>query len=298
MEKLHVVGIVSGVALTCATAYWLFTNTHPSMVSAAPSSSSSVLNAASQKVEPGEGKAMSSTAVDVRRQDLDTKPDALPDYRQGFHDAEGLAVGNNADYPTLGYRMAEMQARRPGKVFDHQQVMFAVQMPAAWQADDRIADQLNLSDEDRYDGRSFVRFEPIKIETLVPGDEMDIPIPQLNRDFVMRVERVEVYDDGAVTWYGHLKDFTEFNQVSITQAEGVTQIGVFMPDAHYAVEAFGDAGWVVDGSTLFKGDDIAIEVVDGIERMSVVHSHHGRQETVLHDGHGRHGHASGHDHHH
>jgi hypothetical protein len=160
----------------------------------------------------------------------------------------------NPEYPTLEYRLEEMKARRDGQDFDADKVRAVLQMASAWREDASVAVNLPVDAVDEDDGRTFIKFEPMKIESLMPGDEMVLPVSQENREFKMLVESVEVHGDGVVTWRGHLKDFTEQNQVMISQANGNTQMGIFTPDAHYQVEVFGTQGWVVNSSKLFKRD--------------------------------------------
>ncbi|WP_344803975.1 hypothetical protein [Allohahella marinimesophila] len=170
-------------------------------------------------------------------------------------DPEELELGDNPDYPTLESRLTEMHARREHQSFKPDQVLAAIRQPAAWQSDDSVAEQMDLPDEDRYDGRTFIRFNALKVETLMPGDTMEIPIEQANSIYQMVVDEVEDHRDGSITWRGHLQDFNEENQVMITQSDGVTYAGIFTPDAPYTIEARGDAGWVVTTGTLFKGEE-------------------------------------------
>lgn len=181
----------------------------------------------------------------------------------------------NPDYPTLDYRLAEMKARRDGQDFDADKVRAALRMASAWSEDASVVSNLPADAADQNDGRAFIKFEPMKIESLMPGDELVLPVPQENREFNMVVETVEAHGDGVVTWRGHLKDFTEQNQVTISQARGNTQIGIFTPDAHYQVEVFDTQGWVVNSGNLFKGGDVVIHVTDGKEGPTVYHGEHG-----------------------
>jgi hypothetical protein len=176
----------------------------------------------------------------------------------------------NPEYPTLDYRLEEMKARRDGQDFDADKVKAALRMASPWHEDASVVANLPVDAADQDDGRAFIKFEPMKIESLMPGDELVLPVPQENQSFKMVVDTVEAYSDGVVTWRGHLKDFPEQNQVSISQAlgytqqaTGITQMGIFTPTAHYQVEVFGTQGWVVNSGKLFKRglngeDDVVI----------------------------------------
>lgn len=191
-----------------------------------------------------------------------------------LNDADDIDYADmNPNYPTLDYRLAEMKARRDGQSFDADKVRAALAMPSPWSEDASVLSALPPDAANQDDGRAFIKYNPLKVETLMPGDELVLPIPQENRDFSMVVETVEAHGDGVVTWRGHLKDFTEQNQVTISQASGNTQIGIFTPDSHYQVEVFGTQGWVVNSGNLFKGGDVVIHVTDGVEGPAI-HSEH------------------------
>src|SRR5690606_11412827 len=162
------------------------------------------------------------------------EPD-LPEYAQG-----------NPDYPTFASRFDEIRARRDGLHLDPEALLAAMHQPTAWTVDESQAEGLPLTDEERHDGREFIRFSPLKVETLVPGDVMEIPIWQANANYRMQVDRVEAHGDGNVTWYGHLKEFERDNQVTITRGESLTYGGITTPDALYVLEARGEKGWIAD----------------------------------------------------
>lgn len=167
---------------------------------------------------------------------------------------------------SLPERLTAMSTRRNGRAFDPAQVADALKSDIAWEADPAIAAKLPLTEEERKDGREFVRVNPIKIEALVAGDEISLPIQQIKSDIPMRmvVDEVEQGIGGNVTWRGHLKNFSTENQVTFTRGDGSgndTLIvgGVSTPDKNYVVQIHGGIGWIVDGFTIFKGKHDAIK---------------------------------------
>lgn len=192
-----------------------------------------------------------------------------------------IASEGNKGVVTEGYtlqaRVDQMQARRNGQHFDPDAIKSAVQQPSAWQVDPSVADSLGLDDQERYDGREFIRFSPLKLESLMPGDEMEIPVAQQNATYQMVVDNVQVHDDGNVSWTGHLKDFPLENQVSFTRGKDLTVGSITVPDKQFTLQAHGEMGWVVNSFTLFKGGDEHLFPEEG-------------------DEHGGHHHADQHDH--
>lgn len=185
--------------------------------------------------------------------------------------------GMNADVVTESYdlqtRIDQMQARREGQHFDQEAIKNAVQQRAAWEVDPAIADNLGLDDQERYDGREFIRFSPLKLESLMPGDEMEIPLAQQNATYQMVVDKVQVQANGNVSWYGHLKDFPMENQVSFTRGKDLTVGSIAVPDKQFTLQAQGGMGWVVNSYTLFKGKDEHLYPEDGGEHGGHQHSH-------------------------
>ena len=114
-----------------------------------------------------------------------------------------------------------------------------------------VAESLGLDDEERYDGREFIRFSPLKLESMMPGDEMEIPLDQENATFNMVVDSVEVFPDGNVAWRGHFKDFPAENQVSFTRGIDLTVGNITLPDKQFTVQAQGEkAGWLTASRSL------------------------------------------------
>ena len=161
----------------------------------------------------------------------------------------------------LSQRLTAMSARRPGRVFNAEEVAAALQSDVAWTVDPQAVNHLSLSKDEQRDGREFIRINPLKIEALMPGDEMSVPIHQLKLDGSLRmvVDSVEDGGMGNMTWHGHLKDFPSENQVSFTRGDSLIVGGVTGPDKNYVIQINGDVGWVADGFTLFKGKHDAIK---------------------------------------
>ena len=186
----------------------------------------------------------------------------MPDVEQPAVAAGDLSYNTRAfKGALLPDRLTAMSMRRNGQTFDPQQVADALKSDLAWAPDPSLADKLSLTDAERKDGREFVRINPLKIEALMKGDEINLPIKQIKADAPVRmvVDEVEQRIGGNVTWHGHLKDFGKENQVSLTRGETLIVGGVSMPDKNYVVQIDGDVGWIVNASTIFKGKHDAIK---------------------------------------
>ncbi|MCW7536908.1 hypothetical protein OOT46_03445 [Aquabacterium sp. A7-Y] len=182
-------------------------------------------------------------------------------------DPDRLQVGNNPDYPTLGSRLTEMAARRNGQGVSAAQALAAMEQRSAWRSDPSAAAELNLSPQEAADGRSFVRFDPVKLETLMPGDTLEIPVPQRNAVYHMVVEDVQAHGDGSVTWNGRLRDFPEENQATMTKGGDLVYGGFTARDELYVIQSNGTAGFIAESASLFKPTDDGHDHASGRYRM-------------------------------
>jgi hypothetical protein len=170
-------------------------------------------------------------------------------------------VADNPDYPQLQDRLDAMHKRHTNKSFDVEEVIDALTQPEAWSRVNEPPGELPLTAAERSDGREFIRFNPTRIETLMPGDTLEIPVWQLGERFTMRVERTESHANGSVTWHGHLENFNEPHRVTITVGDGLSLGGIDTPRGHYVLQAHGESGWIASSETLFKRSETETDMV-------------------------------------
>lgn len=169
----------------------------------------------------------------------------------------------NPDYATFGDRVSEIRARRNGQDTDVAALYAASQKAAAWQSVDSVSDQVPLTDEERFDGREFIQIDPLKIESLVPGDMLEIEIAQNNAKYQARIDRVEVQLENNVTWFGHLENVPgaeNDTNVVFTRGTSLLTAGITTPNGHFELEARNGEGWIASSATLFKEVDTVMEV--------------------------------------
>lgn len=169
----------------------------------------------------------------------------------------------NSDYATFGDRVSEIRSRRNGQDTDVAALYAASQKAAAWQSVDSVSDQVPLTDEERFDGREFIQIDPLKIESLVPGDTLEIAIAQNNARYQARIDRVEVQLENNVTWFGHLENVPgaeNDTNVVFTRGSSLLTAGITTPNGHFELEARNGEGWIASSATLFKEVDTVMEV--------------------------------------
>jgi hypothetical protein len=167
----------------------------------------------------------------------------------------------NPNYPTFKDRVYEVQARRNGQPIDPALLWQAAQQPNAWTPLDNAPDALNLTDEERNDGRKFIEFSPLKLESLVAGDTLEIDMGAAGQSFKAKIDGVRSEDNGKnVTWTGDSLDPNYPGHLTITKGDTLIVGGITTPDGHYELQVHGNEGWIVSSATLFKGVDQQIIV--------------------------------------
>ena len=208
-------------------------------------------------VIPG-GSVMSSNKISAASED-DNKLESELDLEQRYAE-----ISNNEDYPTLEGRVSAMSERRSGLAFTQNEVLDAMEGDP-WEEVDEVPGALVLTEEDKTDGREFIKFNPLKIESLMPGDTLKMPISQLGEEYQVQIENVITNEGGSLTWEGKLLNDPEGNKVIITQSEKITVAGISTGQGHYALQAHNGVGWIASSQTLFKqnpNESDAIEVPD------------------------------------
>jgi hypothetical protein len=152
----------------------------------------------------------------------------------------------------LGSRLEVMHQRRHGQIYNSEAVAAAVVRNAAWIPTDDVPTSLPLKPEEFTDGRQFIQLDPLKIESLIPGDTFLVAVEKLGAQYRVEIDSVEVHDGGRISWHGHLAGLSERYNVTFTRGESLTVGGLETPDGHYVLQAHGKNGWIASSQKLFK----------------------------------------------
>lgn len=174
---------------------------------------------------------------------------------------EYAAISENPDYPQLQTRLEAMRQRQPNRSFEPERVVETMAQSEAWVRIESPPEELPLTPEEKFDGREYIRFNPLRVETLMPGDTLEIPVWQLGARYKMRVDSTETHSNGSVTWHGHLENFNEPHRVTITVGNGLSLGGIETPSGHYVLQAHGEAGWIASSETLFKRNENETDMI-------------------------------------
>jgi hypothetical protein len=169
----------------------------------------------------------------------------------------------NYTLPDIQERLDVMQKRRPDAEFSSAAVEAAMKREDLWGAPKQIPKDLPLKPEEFVDGRQFIAFDSLKMETLVPGDSLKIAIDEHRQNYEIIIDKVEQHDYESITWHGHLDGGNgQTYATSFTRGKELTVGGIDTPEGNYVIQSHGDKGWVASSGLLFKadpdGDDIVL----------------------------------------
>jgi hypothetical protein len=157
--------------------------------------------------------------------------------------------------PELQERLNIMQARRPNQQFSPEAVAAAMERTSSWMPTESVYRDLPLAENEFEDGRQFVEFDSLKMETLMPGDQINIQVDEHSKDYQVTIDRIEQHDYNSISWFGHIEgDDGQTYHVSFTRGDYLTVGGLDTPEGHFVIQAHGDKGWIASSQLLFKQD--------------------------------------------
>lgn len=180
------------------------------------------------------------------------------------------------DYQYVQDRLDIMRARRPDVSYNADDVAAALARHDAWSPSPVTPTDLPLQPEELVDGREFIDFDSLKLETLVPGDSVKLAIGDTGQQYNVNIDDVQQQDESRITWKGHIEGYDgEKYHVSFTKGETLTVGGIDTPDGHYVIQAHGNKGWVASSGLLFKEHaDPIVPPEEELEGESNSHANH------------------------
>lgn len=169
---------------------------------------------------------------------------------------------DNPNFETFNDRYQDIVARRPGMQFDPNELYEAMQKPDAWETTDEAPSSFDLEDKYKDDGRVFISFSPMKLETMARGDKLKISIAEEDIDFTAVIDDVRSDNGGSsVTWSGTSDDPNSNDKITITRGDTLVVGGIFTDKGLYQLEVKDGQGYIVSNATLFRhGQDQQVVV--------------------------------------
>lgn len=144
---------------------------------------------------------------------------------------------------TSSERLSVMSARRNGREFDADAVAEAQAQPEGWSLSRNRHDHLPLTSEQLDDGRVFIESHPLKFESLIPGDTVDLSIPHIDETDSYLIEKAEEVD-GLVIFKGITED-GESRQLTAVSGDNFVAGSIKLENGEqYDFELVGGTGWI------------------------------------------------------
>jgi hypothetical protein len=240
------------IAMKTTPYYWAFAALAGIILIVIVASKFSSENNAENKITSGETAAAPTTTV---------TPPVLMQAPATTSALPSQKITNDI-HPEFQERFRAMQQRRPNTQFDATAVEAAIKRENLWATATQPAKTLTLKPEELTDGRQFIHFDSLKIETLMPGDNLKIAITEFKQDYEIVIDRIEQHDYENITWHGHIDAGDGQNYtVSFTRGENLTVAGIDTPEGNYVLQAHGNDGWIASSGLLFKVDPTESDVI-------------------------------------
>ncbi|PUA26852.1 MAG: hypothetical protein B0W54_20705 [Cellvibrio sp. 79] len=213
-----------------------------------------------------------STPAVEESTDIHTNPKSLTEHNNIKVDTSLIAanskLGTSSSHAPitsaeLKTRMDNIKQRRPNLDYSPEEVAAAVARNTSWSPAETTPKNLPLKPEELADGRQFIQLDTMKMETLMPGDAINVRVDENAKDYEVVIDKVEKHDYSSISWYGHIQgeDGQKYS-VSFTRGEALTVGGLDTPDGHYVLQAHGNNGWIASSQLLFKADPEVSDVID------------------------------------
>lgn len=213
----------------------------------------------------------------IAEQEQTSKPQTAGSFGGGIPSGTTAAATQKKEQAipeTIQERLDAINNRRPDLHIDSNTLQAKMAQTTAWSNTDTIPKNLPLKPEEFTDGRHFIAVDDLKIETLMPGDKLNINIPDTNNDHEVVIDTVEKHDYNSITWYGHINGADgQTYSVSMTRGETLTVAGFDTPDGHFVLQGQGKDGWIASSSLLFKEHTNPIDPQDVLNAEAHTHTH-------------------------
>ena len=154
---------------------------------------------------------------------------------------------------TVDERLQLISSTRDLSSYDNESISSAINDPRIWDFLTQASiDDLPLDATEKQDGRSFFNANPARVAVSIPGDVLEIALPNLGEPLLLDVKQAEVLESGLVALSGSIQgDDGTFN---ISQGDNITAGHINTSTDTYSFEVFGDTGWIHQSGALFTGE--------------------------------------------
>lgn len=160
---------------------------------------------------------------------------------------------------TLIERMNKMSRWTDPKEFSEREICDAVAGATLWHLNEPVSPRdLPLDDEERCDGRQFFRVSQARVAASVPGDILEIMLPDTRETLKLLVERVEVGSNQLPKWEGKIINNDVAGSFNMTRGNNFVSGHITTSRNTYSFELIGKKGWIHESRALFTGEALTV----------------------------------------
>lgn len=166
---------------------------------------------------------------------------------------------------TIEQRIARVAVRQDLSAFNAEEISDAVNDPQIWNTTDAQAlTELPLDDIEKADGRSFFKANPARVAVSIPGDTLEVYLPDSDFPMELNVEQVKAAGNGVVSLSGTIGASNEGvnGTFNMTQGNNIIAGHINTNTNTYSFEIFGNAGWIHESGALFTEELPPVHIDD------------------------------------
>lgn len=171
-------------------------------------------------------------------------------------------------------RLRLIANRNDLSAYSDDEILAAVSDPRVWDFSAAGSpDDLPLDTSEKEDGRKFFHASPARVAISIPGDVLEVSLPELDQPLFLEVAQAGTPRDGLVALSGTVQGMD--GTFNMTQGNNVVAGHINTSTNTYSFEIFDDTGWIHESGALFTGE--LPPVVDTDHHEHTVHSTLGAQ---------------------
>lgn len=151
-------------------------------------------------------------------------------------------------------RLSRVTARQDVSTYNEQEILDAVNNPEVWDSISDIASsELPIDDKEKTDGRSFFEANPARIALSLPGDTLEVYLPDSDIPMELSVEQVSAPGNGVVSLNGQIVNSTDNlnGTFNVSQGNNIIAGHINTSTNTYSFEVYDTHGWIHESGALF-----------------------------------------------
>ena len=154
---------------------------------------------------------------------------------------------------TVEERLQLISSTRDLSPYDNESISSAINDPRVWDFSTQASpDDLPLDETEKQDGRAFFNANPARVAVSIPGDVLEIALPNVGEPLLLDVKQAGVLENGIVKLSGSIQG--EDGTFNMSQGDNITAGHINTSTDTYSFEVFGDTGWIHQSGALFTGE--------------------------------------------